>query len=137
GAKVKPAVGGGSILLQPGKDIDGSAGEEPAQFLGLAEGGDEEGLAARARQRRSDSRHAQPIGVSLDHRGAFRRRAEVAQAPVVGDESVEIDGKERGGLSVIDAAQSRRSGRRSCAARLPNLVNSGVNWSLTVPVGPW
>ena len=36
--------------MQPGQDVDGRAGEESAQLLGLAEGGDEEGLAAGARK---------------------------------------------------------------------------------------
>ena len=81
-------------------------------------------------------RHAKSIGVGFDHSGAFGRRGKLLQEPVIGDEGIKVDGKDRGLTRVGLGTQSRRSGRRSSVARLLNLVNSRVNCSLTVPVGP-
>ncbi len=137
-------------LEQSVEDIDDFLGQQHAEVPRLAERGDEEGLAAGERKRRSDHSHAEPIGVGFDHGGAFGRRAERGQAPVIGDQCIEVDGEDRRRGRLVDLriakatrdrgparlAHSCRSGRRSSGARLPNLVYSGVNWSLTVPVGP-
>ena len=57
--------------MQPGEHIDGRAGKQLAHGAALAERRHEEGLAAFARQRRRGERHAEAIGVGLDHGGAF------------------------------------------------------------------
>ena len=109
--------------------------------------GDEERLAAGAPEHGSNLRHAETVGVGLDHGGAFGGRRKLAQGAIIGGDRIEIDGEDgrlarpfvaraRGDLARALGSHARRSGRRSSAARLPNRVNSGVNCRWTVPVGP-
>ena len=87
GAQAQLAIDRTRILEQAIQDVDGGVGKKRAQLLGFAKRGNEESLAACMRERRRNLGHAEPIGIGLDHRGAFGWRAEVVQGAVVGDDS--------------------------------------------------
>ena len=101
GAQAQLAIDRTRILEQAIQDVDGGAGKKRAQLLGFAKRGNKESLAACMRERRRNLGHAEPIGISLDHRGAFGWRAEVVQGAVVGDDRVKIDGEDGGCRRVI------------------------------------
>ena len=122
---------------EPGKDVNRDIREKLSQGFALPKRRDEEGLAAGAGKDRCSLCHAEAVGVGFYDGSAFGPRGKLAQMPVIGDKRVKIDGKDCGLARISLRGQSRRSGRRSSLARLLNLVNSRVNCSLTVPVGPW
>jgi hypothetical protein len=64
----------------------------------LAQLGDEEVAAAGGEEGPCHPRHAQAVGVGLDHRGTGHARpAPAGQDAVVGDDGVEVDGEDRAG----------------------------------------
>ena len=118
--------------------VDDGLGQKCPQALRLGDGRHEEGPAARAPKRGRCLCHAEAVGVGLDHGGALGRRGQRAQAPVIGGERVEVDGEDGGRVRIrlgvawrrvarARVVHSRRSGKRSDAARFENRVNSGVN----------
>lgn len=111
------AGSGARTSLEPVEHIDGCLGRHGTDPPRLAEMGDEEGLAARARERRNDLLDAAAVGVALYDSRAFGRQHAHRQRTIIVEDRAKIDGEDAGCLGRGRAAGgrygiARRGGRR-------------------------
>ena len=121
---VDVGVGGSGARQQTVEHIDRRLRRRAAHLGGLGEIGDEEGLAAGARQPGGHLLDAAAVAVGLDHGGAFRRHDAVGQRAPIGFDGREIDGQDAARL------RRRRAGgdehfRRAIVRRACVLLNGG------------
>ena len=100
------AVELGRARHQSGEDIDGRLGKSVRKRLASSRVATKKVLQPALPQRGRSFSHAEPVGVGLDHGGAFGGGGEIAQAAIIGGERIEIDG-ENGGLARPFVARAR------------------------------
>ena len=115
---------------QRAKDQDRRAHARLAQHDRLLDVGAREHRGAGLLERARDLRRAVPVGIRLDHRDDAGRRA-IGRGEIRGDRATVAANRVE-----IDAGDGRPDHGDPCA-RFSNRVNSLMNASLAVPVGPF